>query len=112
MRAWTLVEGWRREENRWAGPPASAGSVYNRRCQSKQVQRSGRTTGIPLGGAPDLTIAAIAVLLLPFASPVPLPLDTLVDVGGYQLHMVVYRGTQPLTIVMESGGGASLAAWS
>jgi pimeloyl-ACP methyl ester carboxylesterase len=66
-------------------------------------------------GAPDLTIAAIAVLLLPLAGPLPprlAPLDTLVDVGGYHLHMVVYRGTRPLTIVMESGGGASLAAWS
>jgi pimeloyl-ACP methyl ester carboxylesterase len=62
-----------------------------------------------------LTIAAIAVLLLPVASLLPsppAPLDTLVDVGGYHLHMVVYRGTRPLTIVMESGGGASLAAWS
>ena len=66
-------------------------------------------------GAPDLTIAAIAVLLLPLAGPLqslPTPLDTLVDVGGYHLHMVVYRGTRPLTIVMESGGGAGLAAWS
>jgi pimeloyl-ACP methyl ester carboxylesterase len=62
-----------------------------------------------------LTIAAIAVLLLPLAGSLPsppAPLDTLVDVGGYHLHMVVYRGTRPLTIVMESGGGASLAAWS
>jgi pimeloyl-ACP methyl ester carboxylesterase len=62
-----------------------------------------------------LTIASIAVLLLPLASPLqspPAPLDTLVDVGGYHLHMVVYRGTRPLTIVMESGGGAGLAAWS
>jgi pimeloyl-ACP methyl ester carboxylesterase len=62
-----------------------------------------------------LTIAAIAALLLPLAGPLqsqPAPLDTLVDVGGYHLHMMVYRGAQPLTIVMESGGGASLAAWS
>jgi pimeloyl-ACP methyl ester carboxylesterase len=62
-----------------------------------------------------LTIAAIAVLFLPVAGPLPpplAPLDTLVDVGGYHLHVVVYRGTRPLTIVMESGGGASLAAWS
>lgn len=62
-----------------------------------------------------MTITAIAVLLLPFAgrlSSPPAPLDTLVDVGGYHLHMVMYRGTRPLTIVMESGGGASLAAWS
>ena len=62
-----------------------------------------------------MTIAAIAVLLLPVAgrlSSPPVPLDTLVDVGGYHLHLVVYRGTRPVTIVMESGGGASLAAWS
>jgi pimeloyl-ACP methyl ester carboxylesterase len=62
-----------------------------------------------------LTIAAIAVLLLPVAGwfpSSPAPLDTLVDVGGYHLHMVVYRGTRPLTIVMESGGGAGLAAWA
>jgi len=57
-------------------------------------------------------MTTIAVLLLPFAGPLPAPLDTLVDVGGYHLHMVVYRETRPLTIVMESGGGASLAAWS
>ena len=60
-----------------------------------------------------MTIAAIAVLLLPLAGPLPpAPLDTLVDVGGYRMHLVVYRGTRPLTIVMESGGGAALAAWS
>jgi pimeloyl-ACP methyl ester carboxylesterase len=62
-----------------------------------------------------LTIVAIAVLLLPLAvsrPQAPAPLDTLLDVGGYHLHMVVYRGTRALTIVMESGGGASLAAWS
>jgi pimeloyl-ACP methyl ester carboxylesterase len=61
-----------------------------------------------------LAIAAITVLLLPLAGPLqslPAPLDTLVGVGGYQLHMVVYRGTRPVTIVMESGGGAGLAAW-
>jgi pimeloyl-ACP methyl ester carboxylesterase len=57
-------------------------------------------------------MTTIAVLLLSFAGPLPAPLDTLVDVGGYHLHMVVYRGTWPVTIVMESGGGASLAAWS
>jgi pimeloyl-ACP methyl ester carboxylesterase len=69
----------------------------------------------PSAGAPDLTIPAIAVLLLPLAGPLQspqAPLDTLVDVGGYHLHMVVYRGTRPLTIVMESGGGTGLAAWS
>jgi pimeloyl-ACP methyl ester carboxylesterase len=60
-----------------------------------------------------VTIAAIAVLLLPVAGPLPPPpLDTLVDVGGYRMHMVVYRGARPLTIVMESGGGAPIAGWS
>ena len=62
-----------------------------------------------------MTIAAVAVWFLPFAGALPspaVPLDTLVDVGGYHLHMVVYRGTRPLTIVMETGGGAALAAWS
>jgi pimeloyl-ACP methyl ester carboxylesterase len=94
------------------GSPDVGDLVSSRRCQSKQVQPFRRTTGIPLGRSPDLTIAAIAVLLLPFAGPLPAPLDTLVDVGGYHLHMVVYRGTRPLTVVMESGGGASLAAWA
>jgi hypothetical protein len=49
-----------------------------------------------------LTSAVIALLLLPversLPSP-PAPLDTLMDVGGYHLHLVVYRGTRPLTIV-------------
>jgi pimeloyl-ACP methyl ester carboxylesterase len=42
----------------------------------------------------------------------PPPLDTLVDAGGYRMHVVVYRGTKPLTIVMEVGGGASLQGWA
>jgi pimeloyl-ACP methyl ester carboxylesterase len=42
----------------------------------------------------------------------PAPEDTLLDVGGYRMHLVVHRGTRPLTIVLESGGGASLDAWS
>lgn len=40
------------------------------------------------------------------------PLDTLVSVGGYRMHVMVYRGQKPLTLVMESGGGAALdEAW-
>lgn len=39
-------------------------------------------------------------------------LDTLLDVGTYRLHLVVHPGMKPLTIVMESGGGATLDAWS
>jgi pimeloyl-ACP methyl ester carboxylesterase len=38
--------------------------------------------------------------------------DTLVDLGGYRMHLVLYRGKSPLTLVMESGGGAALdEAW-
>jgi pimeloyl-ACP methyl ester carboxylesterase len=40
------------------------------------------------------------------------PLDTMVDVGGYRMHVVLFRGSKPLTLIMESGGGASLdQAW-
>jgi pimeloyl-ACP methyl ester carboxylesterase len=52
---------------------------------------------------------ALAILLL--SAPVPTPEDTLLDVGGYRMHLVLHRGTSPLTIVMESGGGASLDNW-
>jgi pimeloyl-ACP methyl ester carboxylesterase len=58
---------------------------------------------------------AAAHLLLGLVSPqaaVVHPQDTLVDVGGHRLHLVVHRGTKPLTIVMEAGGGASLNAWA
>lgn len=40
------------------------------------------------------------------------PLDTLVDAGGYRMHVMVYRGTKPVTILMEVGGGASLKGWA
>lgn len=54
-----------------------------------------------------------AVLLLSLAVQAPAtPLDTLVDAGGYRMHVVVYRGTKPVTVVMEVGGGASLRAWA
>jgi pimeloyl-ACP methyl ester carboxylesterase len=58
-----------------------------------------------------MTIAPVALLLLQALSIPrrnPAPLDTLVDVGGYRMHLVLYRGAKPLTLVMESGGGASL----
>ena len=38
--------------------------------------------------------------------------DTLLDIAGYRMHLVIHRGTRPLTIVMESGGGASISAWA
>ena len=52
----------------------------------------------------------LALLLLSVSTPAPE--DTLLDVGGYRLHLVVHRGNIPLTIVMESGGGASLDDWA
>jgi pimeloyl-ACP methyl ester carboxylesterase len=55
-----------------------------------------------------MTIAALVLFVL----QAPTPLDTLVDAGGYRMHLVLYRGTRPLSIVMESGGGASLSEWS
>ena len=39
------------------------------------------------------------------------PLDTMIDVGGYRLHVVVHRGTAPVAVVLETGGGANLGAW-
>ena len=66
-----------------------------------------------------MVLAAVALLFLhapvcPSGTPERWagPLDTLVDVGGYRMHLVVHRGTEPLTIVMESGGGASAESWS
>jgi pimeloyl-ACP methyl ester carboxylesterase len=56
--------------------------------------------------------SAAVLLLLSVAPRLTSPEDTLLDVGGYRMHLVVHRGTTPLTIVMESGGGASLEAWA
>lgn len=39
------------------------------------------------------------------------PVDTMLDVGGYRVHARVHRGTRPLTILMEAGGGATLEKW-
>ena len=39
------------------------------------------------------------------------PVDTMLDVGGYRVHARIHRGTRPLTIFMEAGGGATLAKW-
>ena len=39
------------------------------------------------------------------------PLDTMLDVGGYRLHFVIHRGTLPVTVVMESGGAATISRW-
>ena len=39
------------------------------------------------------------------------PADTLVDVGGYGIHVEVIRGEGPVAFVLESGGAAELSAW-
>jgi pimeloyl-ACP methyl ester carboxylesterase len=62
-----------------------------------------------------MLLAAALVSLLPLshaAYPHSPPLDTLVDAGGYRIHVMVYRGTRPITIVMEVGGGASIKGWA
>ena len=37
--------------------------------------------------------------------------DSLLDVGGYQLHFRVYPGTEP-AVLLESGGGADASYWN
>ena len=39
------------------------------------------------------------------------PADTLVDVGGYGIHVEVIRGERPVAFVLESGGAAELTSW-
>lgn len=39
------------------------------------------------------------------------PLDTMVSVGDHSLHLVIRRGTLPVTIVLEAGGGSDLGGW-
>src|SRR5688572_27101880 len=51
----------------------------------------------------------LAVMSAVAAPVVP---DTLVDVGGHRLHLEVLRGTEPLTLVLEAGGGADLSSWA
>ena len=45
------------------------------------------------------------------AAPAQAPADTLVDVGGYAIHVEVIRGDRPVAFVLESGGAAELSAW-
>ena len=40
------------------------------------------------------------------------PADTLIDIGGRRLEIVVRTGDEPLTIVFEAGGGATLESWA
>ena len=39
------------------------------------------------------------------------PADTLIDVGGRDLEIVIRRGVEPVAIVFENGGGATFADW-
>ena len=57
-----------------------------------------------------VTLIASVALLHAFQLQVA-PLDTMIDVGGHRLHFVVHRGNIPLTIVLESGGAATLEGW-
>lgn len=56
-------------------------------------------------------ISVIMLAHVGLRAPVAAPLDTMLDVGGYRLHFVIHRGTQPVTVVMESGGGATISRW-
>ena len=47
----------------------------------------------------------------PVASGQPEARDTMVSVGGHSLHLVIRRGTRPVTIVLEAGGGSDLGGW-
>ncbi len=38
--------------------------------------------------------------------------DTLVDVGGHRLHLSVWDGEGPITILFEAGGGADASSWA
>ena len=52
-------------------------------------------------------LVASAVLLHPIPpTRTTAPVDTMVEVGGYRVHCRIHRGTVPLTVVMELGGGA------
>lgn len=60
--------------------------------------------------SPSLGVLCLLASLAPPSPPVVH--DTLLDVGGYAMHLVVHRGSRPLTVVLESGGGADLANWA
>jgi len=45
------------------------------------------------------------------STPTPVAVDTMVDVGGYRVHCRIHRGTAPVTILMETGGAATLSSY-
>jgi pimeloyl-ACP methyl ester carboxylesterase len=58
------------------------------------------------------SLGALFLLSLLAQKPTTAAQDTLVDVGGYRMHLVVHRGSEPVTVVMESGGGDDVAGWA
>ena len=63
-----------------------------------------------------MTASAFALSLLIAGSHAPPaaqpePRDTMVSVGDHSLHLVIRRGTRPVTIVLEAGGGSDLGGW-
>jgi pimeloyl-ACP methyl ester carboxylesterase len=59
---------------------------------------------------PSLGTLLMLSLLAPQSSPAAV--DTLVDVGGYGMRLVLHRGSRPVTVVMESGGGDDVQGWA
>lgn len=67
---------------------------------------------------PALTLGLCLLLAAGHAPPTapvapgqPEPRDTMVSVGDHSLHLVIRRGTRPVTIVLEAGGGSDLGGW-
>ena len=60
-----------------------------------------------------LAVLAASTLLLQgsASTPTAVAVDTMVAVGGYRVHCRIHRGTIPLTIIMETGGAATLASY-
>ena len=59
-----------------------------------------------------LPIVLTSTLILGPGPMVTTAPDTLIDVGGHELHFEVRQGTLPVTIVLEAGGGAEASSWA
>jgi pimeloyl-ACP methyl ester carboxylesterase len=73
------------------------------------MARKGPT--LPEGEIMLAALVASAILVQSVSTPTPAAVDTMVDVGGYRVHCRIHRGTIPLTILMETGGAATLASY-
>ena len=65
-----------------------------------------------------LVVPGLAVETVPLAGSAgasaglpSVPADTLLDIGDRHLEIEIRRGTEPVAIVFENGGGASLDDW-